>query len=127
MQYNVNKGVALVEAPDEAEFYHQVGEHIRFHRERARLSQGDLAGRVNLTRTSITNIEKGRQKFLAFTLWSIARVLSVSIQDLLPSGKGVYEDALKELPYEFKRAVSLTIKEGVASQSDPDKEDPGNS
>lgn len=38
-----------------------------------------------LTRTSIINIEKGRQQILLHTLVDISRALQVSISDLLPN------------------------------------------
>lgn len=48
------------------------------------MTQEDLALKVSLTRTSIINIEKGRQQLLVHTLVDIARALSVSVPELLP-------------------------------------------
>lgn len=55
------------------------------HRERARLTQDELARRVGMTRTSITNIESGRQKVQIDTLYQVARTLEISPDALLPS------------------------------------------
>jgi DNA-binding XRE family transcriptional regulator len=48
------------------------------------MTQDSLAKSVSLTRTSITNIEKGRQKILLHTLADIAAALSVNPADLIP-------------------------------------------
>jgi transcriptional regulator with XRE-family HTH domain len=53
-------------------------------RERAGLTQEDLAREVGLTRTSITNIERGRQKLLIHALFAIAQALGVPAVSLLP-------------------------------------------
>ncbi len=54
-------------------------------RERAGITQEELARRVGLTRTSITNIERGRQKVLVHTLYAISEALNTSPTALLPS------------------------------------------
>jgi transcriptional regulator with XRE-family HTH domain len=48
------------------------------------MTQEELAGLVSLTRTSITNVEKGRQKLLLHTLSDIAEALEVDLASLLP-------------------------------------------
>ncbi len=53
-------------------------------RERAGLTQDALAARVSLSRTSVTNIEKGRQKVLLHTFWGLADALGVAPAVLLP-------------------------------------------
>ena len=61
--------------------------------------QEDLAARVSLTRTSIVNIEKGRQKLLIHTLILIGRALKVGPTQLL-CGLGESEESvlLQEIP-----------------------------
>jgi transcriptional regulator with XRE-family HTH domain len=66
--------------------FFQIGERIRTRRERANLTQEDLARKVGLTRTSITNIEKGQQRVQVHTLYIIADFLNTSIYNLLPPG-----------------------------------------
>jgi DNA-binding XRE family transcriptional regulator len=51
------------------------------------ISQEMLADELGLSRTSITNIEKGRQPVQLHTLYIIARLLSIDIKELLPSPK----------------------------------------
>lgn len=65
-------------------FYVEVGQRVRSARERAGLTQDALALRVALSRTSVTNIERGRQRVLLHTLWDIASVLGVEPVALLP-------------------------------------------
>jgi len=68
------------------DIYEQIGQAIAHHRGRAGLSQAAVAASIGLTRTSISNIEKGRQKMLVHTLLDIARTLSVAPADLVPAG-----------------------------------------
>lgn len=65
-------------------FYAAVGRQIARARS-GRLTQEALAMKAALTRTSIINIEKGRQQILLHTLVDISRALQVSISDLLPN------------------------------------------
>jgi transcriptional regulator with XRE-family HTH domain len=65
-------------------FYAEVGRRVRSARDTRGLTQEALATLVSLTRTSITNIEKGRQKLLAHTIVDLATALKVSPATLLP-------------------------------------------
>jgi len=62
-----------------------IGENIQRARNKVNIKQDELASKVQLGRTSITNIEKGKQKILIHTLYQIAFALGVPIQDLLPN------------------------------------------
>src|ERR1700749_812625 len=64
--------------------YRSLGKLIRGRRLDAKLTQGELAERVGLTRVSITQIERGRQKVLIHTLYVIAEALGVNANALLP-------------------------------------------
>lgn len=48
------------------------------------MTQDTLAQKLSLTRTSIINIEKGRQQVLVHTLADIASALGVPVGELLP-------------------------------------------
>jgi transcriptional regulator with XRE-family HTH domain len=78
------------------DFYKAVGSLIQKNRTEKKLTQEKLAEKVSLTRTSITNIEKGRQKLLLHTLFDIAYYLGISIEDLIPKAKlkdnNIYEN-----------------------------------
>ena len=69
---------------DHAAFYKQVGERIRKERTTRKVSQEALAMAVGLKRTSISNIEKGRQRLLLHTFYEIADTLKSKPIDLLP-------------------------------------------
>lgn len=69
------------------EFYRELGRCIREAREKSHLTQEALAVEVSLTRTSVTNIEKGRQQLLVHTLVQISRALNVAPESLLPESQ----------------------------------------
>jgi transcriptional regulator with XRE-family HTH domain len=64
-------------------YYAALGRQIAQARQ-SKMTQEDLAQKLSLTRTSVINIEKGRQQVLVHTLADIAKALGVSITDLLP-------------------------------------------
>ena len=73
----------------EAEWiYREFGDRLRNQRKNSKLTQDGLAERVGLSRTSITNIEKGRQHITLHMLYILSDVLGVSPVDLLPP-KGI--------------------------------------
>jgi transcriptional regulator with XRE-family HTH domain len=72
------------ELPQNSAFYQQLGENIRKCRKRRKLSQDALAKLVGLTRTSLTNIESGRQHPPLHTFCEIVEQLKVDISELLP-------------------------------------------
>lgn len=55
-----------------------VGARVRMIRETLGLSQDDLSKRTRLDRTSITNIEIGRQRLLLQTVEELARALGTT-------------------------------------------------
>jgi len=90
--------------------YSNVGARIRDERERRNVSQEMLADRVGLTRTSITNIEKGRQKVLLHTFLEIARVLNLKPTRLLPD---VSRLSRVDVPPEVSKKVSRWIERSL--------------
>jgi len=64
-------------------FYAEVGQRVAKAR-KGRVTQQVLARKAGLTRTSIVNIEKGRQQILLHTIVVIAKVLKVPLQELVP-------------------------------------------
>jgi transcriptional regulator with XRE-family HTH domain len=64
--------------------YKEFGKLVRAHRRRLKLTQGQLSERVGLSRTSITNIEQGRQKVLIHQVYALAGHLEVAPESLLP-------------------------------------------
>ena len=64
--------------------YAYIGGQIASRRKAKGMTQARLAELVNLSRVSISNIEKGRQNFLVHKLWEIARVLRTHPAELFP-------------------------------------------
>ena len=68
-------------------FYKEFGRLVREARERTepKITQERLAAIVGLSRTSITNIESGKQHIPLHTLFAIADAVGVKPADLLPN------------------------------------------
>jgi transcriptional regulator with XRE-family HTH domain len=66
-------------------FYTVLGERVRRARKQINMSQADLAVRLGLSRTSIANLEAGRQRPAAHQVAMIAEVLDIPVHELLPS------------------------------------------
>ena len=85
---------------DEMRLYQILGERLRKLREqqdgaRGRMTQAELATKIGLERTSVTNIEKGGQKVPLHVLFRLCEVLKVSIAELLPAISEVQLDAVE--------------------------------
>ena len=63
-------------------FYEQFGAAVRFARERQELKQAELGEKVGLTRTSIVNIEQGRQRVMLDDLVKFAKALKMEPREL---------------------------------------------
>ena len=74
-------------------FYKQIGQGIRDARVEAHLTQSQLGDAVGLTRTSITNLEAGRQHIPLHVVARIAAVLKVPARDLFPEDS-VFDDPI---------------------------------
>src|SRR6266700_2734968 len=66
------------------EIYRGLGRKIRQTRENQRLSQDSLAQRLGISRTSMVNIEAGRQRAPLHVLWQIAELLETKLTLLIP-------------------------------------------
>lgn len=65
--------------------YRRLGGRVRqFREERPALTQTELSEKVGLSRTSIANIERGRQHPPLHVIWGIAEALEVDLGELLP-------------------------------------------
>ncbi|MEQ6390320.1 helix-turn-helix transcriptional regulator [Bacillaceae bacterium S4-13-58] len=78
------------------EFYNQVGENIKKIRKERGFTQNDLAHAVELSRTSVTNIETGRQRYPLHKLWEISRFLRIDMIKLLPQSTNFPEMKIKK-------------------------------
>ena len=73
----------------DANFYQQFGRKLRQARQEAGLTQADLAVAIDRTRTSISNIEKGRQGISLHTFGKLLQILNIQADTLLPSADDV--------------------------------------
>lgn len=102
-----------------ADFDRALGERIREARERVGVKQEQLAQAVGLSRTSITNIERGRQGVQAYLLVRIAEILGQPAAELLPilrPGPSI-PDKVKELE-PSKRAWAERVMRSVPEDDD---------
>ncbi|MDU0204000.1 helix-turn-helix domain-containing protein [Paenibacillus sp. MAH-36] len=67
--------------------YQEIGRRVKSTRRRRGLTQTEFGIKINLSRSSIANIESGIQKVTIHSLYQIGYVLKVSIYDLLPENK----------------------------------------
>jgi len=94
---------------DSSLFYQSLGSSVRRAREASNLTQSDLAAIVGVSRTSLTNMELGRQRMLVDQLADIAIALHVSVESLLPSEVS-NEDEQGTDDYQSLPAVSKFIR-----------------
>lgn len=101
------------------ELYIELGKKIK--NARGTRSQADLAKASSLSRTSITNIEKGRQHLPLHTLYTIANALEIPIVELLPDQNQFAENAfLENIPNDLHPEELEWIRE-VASSTTKNK------
>lgn len=69
------------------EIYERIGLAVRKRRDRIGMTQATLAELTGLSRTSVTNIERGGQALLVHQLLELARALGVSPASLLSQNR----------------------------------------
>src|SRR5438128_7842656 len=84
LTFTTESPINIAMASPQGPFYETLGQRLREARRSARLTQGDLARAVGISRTSITNIETGRQPLYVHVLVRIAEILGTSPTDLMP-------------------------------------------
>lgn len=97
---------------DRQKLYEIVGRRVTEARKAAKLTQEELALSVSLTRTSITNIEKGRQKLLLHTLFDLAHAMQVPVSQLMPN----LEPAENQIGQKINGDLSRAEREWIISE-----------
>jgi len=97
---------------DKDKFYLSLGELIKNARKKATLTQSELADKVNMSRVSIVNIEKGRQYPPIHLLWDFAVIFNVPINELIP----LFRNSEKEVGVFFERIIKNTSDRGQISK-----------
>jgi transcriptional regulator with XRE-family HTH domain len=85
-------------------FYEQFGTRIRRARVHADISQEELGHRVGLNRSSVSNVEKGRQRVPAHMVVEFATALGIPPCELLPTSP-LESDPLRGVPQETRSFV----------------------
>ena len=97
--------------------YVEFGARVRRIRSGAGLTQEQLAGRVDLSRTAITNIEKGKQHVALHQLLDIAAALGVPAQSLLPMSEEAAAQALIEKAAKFVSSTQDQLLIGLLGKN----------
>lgn len=108
---------------NEPQFYQEVGRRIRKERRERRMTQEDLGKAVGLTRTSVTNIERGRQKILLHTLADFSTALGISAARLLPESsvepRPNLDRVLKDKPVSERAFILAAVNAAQPGSSSP--------
>ncbi len=105
---NVCEPMRRPRSEENRDFYAAIGRRIADIRKN-KMTQETLAAELKLTRTSVINIEKGRQQILLHTLIDIARALQISPTDLIPDEDNI-ETLLRDKP---KKGREWILKSAV--------------
>ena len=97
----------------DSKIYRLFGDRVRELRENRSVTQEELARRVQLSRASITNIEKGRQRVLLHQLVNIADALEAKPSELMPSPSSLAEPIMRE---DVARVVEMLKGEKPGSE-----------
>ncbi|MHC1558192.1 helix-turn-helix domain-containing protein [Actinomycetospora sp. C-140] len=92
-----------------SEFYRRLGRRVRDARIEAGLSQAALADALQLTRSSVANLEGGRQRIQAHTLVTLAKALAVDPQSLLPEEESISDP---------RSTVPSSLQDGASFESE---------
>jgi transcriptional regulator with XRE-family HTH domain len=104
-------GDSLDPATDMAqEIYSGIGAAIRKRRETIGMTQAALAEKAGLSRTSVTNVERGGQALLVHQLLLIADALHVRAIDLLPASIPPESTSIPPESTKERKAVTKEIK-----------------
>jgi len=91
---------------DEDEIYRYIGKELATARKYKRnITQDDMAKLLNLTRTSISNIERGRQKASLGLIYLYCSIVGKKITEVLPS----LDDVLER---EITTGTNITVGDG---------------
>lgn len=91
------RGVARMNDTDERRLYQLLGQRLKQIRlsRQPKLSQAELAFRLHVERTSITNLESGTQRAPLHLIYRLCAELSVEPRDLFPTLDDVID---KQMP-----------------------------
>lgn len=91
---------------DTKTLYCLIGRKIRAARKLAGMSQGTLARRLNISRTSVVNIEAGRQRLPLHILWQISDIVGTEARMLFPR-QSEYQEQLQPISLNAETVVKI--------------------
>jgi transcriptional regulator with XRE-family HTH domain len=101
-----------------------VPRRLRAERERRGISLRELARRLDMSPSAISQIETGRARPSVATLWAIVTELGMSLDDLFaPEGDGAHAGTLPVVSAEAREALQLATGvrwERMTADADPD-------
>jgi transcriptional regulator with XRE-family HTH domain len=97
-------------------FYEEFGQRIRRARLNLGLNQEALGHRVGLERSSISNVEKGRQRVQLHMLLEFAAALDVPPIQLLPEDTRA-SDPLRRVPADTRPFVQGVLKTAARTRA----------
>jgi DNA-binding XRE family transcriptional regulator len=98
--------------PAQEKFYQLVGEKICSARKAVGMKQEALASFLELSRTSIVNIEKGRQHPSLYQIREIARLVGVSIESLIPETTALEAKSKSS----WQKIINKTVRDKESSE-----------
>lgn len=103
----------MIAEAHEAGLYEFLGKRIRKHRRDRGHTQEELAKLISLSRTSVTNIERGRQRLPLHQLLQVAEALDCELHDLLPrrSQLGFCPDAVASIDLEVVGNLTAEVEQ----------------
>lgn len=123
-----------MEPTQASQFYRGFGAAVRRRRDSLAMTQSTLGQRIGLTRSSVANLEAGRQRVPLHVLQQLSEALDVSAQELLPAPMAPaatfdLEQVEREVSSEsshaadFVRSIMRTLAQGFSTDeasTDPD-------
>jgi transcriptional regulator with XRE-family HTH domain len=101
--------------------YQAIGDQIKAARTKNKVTQTDLGKRIGLTRSSIANIEAGRQRVMLHWLFQIAQELNIPPHALIVAPDGLQDpddalglDRLEGQTSEIPDFVSTALRRAVS-------------
>lgn len=102
-------------------FYKGIGKNIKEWRKLKKIGQEDLADKISISRSSLSNIEIGNHQPTIHVIYEIALALDCDITDILPSLNlykssqtqidKKYEDIINSLPTSNNKKTLNVLKE----------------
>ncbi len=96
---------------EESLLYTQLGYRIKDLRESAQIKQGAFAQLFGLSRASIVNIEKGRQRPTILFLWQISKILNIEVGVIIQPLEIQVKHNTERLSPEWKKAINKSAKD----------------